>query len=179
MDLPLGNCPVHGDGPKSKLMLVGEALGENEAILEKPFQGQAGQLLDKMLGEARIPRNQIYISNLIKCRPTTNGGKKNRPPTDDEISSCKIWLWEEIKAVEPLVIVTLGKIPTYTLLNKQLKKSFKLSDIIGKEFMVAYCKAVIIPCLHPSYLMQHGRSMLNESIKVLEYAGKRALERGV
>ncbi len=78
-DMPEGCKPVKGDGSlNADLMLVGEALGKDESLLELPFQGMAGKMLDKMLEKANINRKQIYLDNIVKCRPTTNNGKKNR-----------------------------------------------------------------------------------------------------
>ncbi len=78
--MPAGCRPVGGIGPlNARNMIVGEALGADEAILEEPFVGQCGQLLNKMLIEAGLSRESCYITNVVKCRPVD--GKKNRPPT--------------------------------------------------------------------------------------------------
>lgn len=176
LDLPCGAIPVHGDGNQdANVMLLGEALGENEVILGQPFQGMAGKLLDKMLKTAGIKRESLYITNVVKCRPTKNNGRSNRPPTKEEIQKCKPWLWAEIKKVNPKVIITLGKIPTTTLLAGQagFKKSSSLASILGQPFSVDYHSAKIVPCYHPSYLMQHGRDKINDCIKIIgdEYYG--------
>jgi DNA polymerase len=173
-DMPCGNYPVPGDGnPKADLMLVGEALGKEESIIELPFQGQAGSMLDKMLEDAKIDRSDIYITNAVKCRPTKNKGKSNRPPTKMEISICKLWLWEEMIAVQPKVIVTLGRIPTGLIIPKEhLKLTFKLGDVVGKHFFIDFgkVKTCVIPNYHPSFLMQYGRSYMETSIKTFKKA---------
>lgn len=167
-DMPLCK-PVPGIGPsEARIMLVGEALGKDESILEEPFVGQCGKLLDKILNEAGLKRECLYITNTVKCRPTKNNGKSNRPPSDEEIKACKGWLWEEIKLVNPACIVTLGKVPTYTLLSSQLKKAFKLGDSIGVEYIVDYSDARIFPCWHPSYLMVHGKSKVEETTNLFK-----------
>ena len=83
---------VAGKGNKNaKLMLVGEAPGADEDLLGEPFVGRCGDLLTKMLTDLGIHRENVYITNTVKCRPVE--GKKNRPPKKEEIQSCKSWLW--------------------------------------------------------------------------------------
>ena len=151
--------------PNPQIMLVGEAPGADEDIMGSPFVGRAGDLLNKMLKEAGLERDQIYISNTVKCRPSTNGGRKNRPPTDNEIEQCRGWLWKEIQLIKPKVIVTLGKVPTRLLLK--LKKTFKLGDHLGKTHNMDYCEADIIPALHPSFILQYGKDRMLETIDLL------------
>jgi uracil-DNA glycosylase family 4 len=158
-------APTPGDGPlDAQLMLIGEAPGDQEAQLGKPFQGMAGLTLDNILKESGIDRSTIYITNAVKCRPTK--GKRNRPPTDSEIQICKKWLWQELKEVDPKIIVLLGKIPTYSVLNAQLNKTFTLKSIFGKQFTTSYCRSIFIPCYHPSYLMQHGKDQMEIVIEL-------------
>jgi DNA polymerase len=166
-ELPLG--PVFGIGKeKSRIMLLGEAAGKDEAVLEEPFVGQCGQLLDKMLFSAGLKRRDLYITNVIKARPTKNDGRANRPPSDVEIAACKGWLWKEIQLVQPKCIITLGKVPTYTLLRSQLKKSFKLGDSVGVEYVVDYCDSRIFPSWHPSYLMLHGKKEVDSTVNLFK-----------
>lgn len=162
--LPDGCKPVAGIGPTlSKIMIVGEAPGYDETLLEEPFVGQCGQLLDKLLKAAGIVRSTCYVTNTVKCRPTDDG-KKNRPPSKVEIATCKPWLIEEIGLVKPVVILTLGKVPTYTLLKSQLKASFSLGAIAGQIFNVDYSSAKIVPCFHPSTLMQSSKNEIQRTI---------------
>lgn len=164
--MPDACFPVPRNGPENaSIMLVGEALGKDEAIMQEPFIGLCGRFLNKMLKQAGLKRNELCITNTVKCNPRV--GNKNRPPTQEEIDSCKSWLWDDIKTVKPDKIVTFGKVPTYTLLKGQLKKSFKLTDVAGVEHTVDYTDAVIIPCYHPSYLLQHGRKKVDEAIDIL------------
>lgn len=168
-----GTCPVPGVGsPKAKIMIVGEALGEDESLLEEPFIGKCGKFLDTLFAKAGMERKKLYITNTVKCRPTKSkkGSKRisNRPPTESEINSCKIWLWKELQEVEPDVILTLGKVATYNLLSSQLKKSFSLSKVSGVKHTVDYTKAVIVPAPHPSWLMLHGKAMVDKTIEILK-----------
>ena len=175
-DMPYGNCPVPGVGPsEARIMLVGEALGKDESEGEAPFIGLCGQFLDKMLTDAGLNRDDIYVTNVVKCRPTRNDGKANREPSKEEISACKLWLWQEMMLVRPQTIVTLGKVPTYTLLNSRLPKVFTLKKILGKVHHMVYKEPLnlfvlsteVIPLYHPSYLMQHGKAMVDNCIEVL------------
>lgn len=169
-NMPDGCSPVPGIGPQNaQIMFVGEALGEDESIYGEPFVGRCGRFMNvQMLSPAGIKREDLYITNTVKCRPTK--GNANRPPSDVEITKCKGWLWEEIKLVKPKVIVTLGKIPTYTLLNKELKKSFTLKSVIGKSFDMDFngIKTKVYPLYHPSYLMVRNRKAIDDNVKVLK-----------
>lgn len=178
--MPDGCYPVKGDGPLSAdLMIVGEALGKTEALLELPFQGMAGKMLNKMLEAANINRAKTYITNVVKCRPTKNNGKSNRPPSNEEIDRCKSWLYNELCVVRPKVIVTLGKVPTSALLYKTQhmeNKTYKLKDLLQQQFLINYhdeveeikWTSIVVPCYHPSYILGHNRKMLGMSIEILK-----------
>ncbi len=178
--MPEGCHPVPGDGPiTADMMIVGEALGEQESLLELPFQGMAGRMLDRMLEEANIDRTTTYITNAVKCRPTKNNGKSNRPPSNEEIDKCKSWLYNELCVVRPKVIVTLGKVPTSVLLYKtqhMKNKTYKLKDLLQQQFLMNYYDeveevkwdSIIVPCYHPSYILGHNRKMLGMSIEILK-----------
>ena len=181
--LPNGCHPVPGIGPiNAKIMIIGEALVEEESILEEPFVGKCGKLLDKMLNAAGIQRNECYITNLVKCRPYTETQrgkrvtKKNRPPTRLEISSCFDWLRKEVEMVKPRVIFTLGRLPLDTLLN--LRTSEKLSDYVGRCIMTK-CSSLpdidpivsaLFPCYHPSYILQHSKNDVETTIEIFKNA---------
>jgi len=142
----------------AKLVLIGEAPGEDEDIIGEPFVGRSGKLLTKLLLEAGITRDNVYISNTVKCRPPNN-----RTPNEDEVRACKSWLWLELKNLAPEVIITLGKVPTKLLL--QLHKQFSMRDISGKEYAVEYMKALIVPWYHPSYLLRRNNALDKETIE--------------
>ncbi len=147
--------PVPSVGPQdAPILLIGEAPGEDESIVEEPFVGIAGQMLNRLLESAGLSRSSILIANVVNCRPTVNNEwKKNRPPSRAEIKTCQGWLFKQIEEAKPRVIFTLGKIPTYVVLG--LKPTFKLHDYIGNTYQ--YGEADVIPNLHPSYIMQYGK----------------------
>ena len=157
---------VWGKGKNTGILLLGEAPGSDEDIIGEPFVGRCGELLTKMLKQCGVSREDVYITNVVKCRPVE--GKKNRPPKKEEIDACKAWLWSELKQLKPKVIVTLGKVPTGLLLK--LKKTFKLGDHIGKAHELDYLDAVVVPCYHPSYLMQTGKGKMDVSLESIKTA---------
>lgn len=112
--------PVMGEGdPGSPLMMVGEAPGAEETKLRRPFVGKAGKNLDEFLRAVGLRREEIYISNVVKFRPVRvherTGSLSNRPPTKKEVQACMPYLWREIGAVRPSVVVTLGNTPLKAL----------------------------------------------------------------
>jgi uracil-DNA glycosylase family 4 len=164
--MPCGATPVPGYGNQNaKIVLVGEALGNDEVLLGEPFVGMAGKYLNKMLKEAGIERHNIYITNTVHCRPTKNdNGKTNRPPTGPEIRECSAWAGLEIKEIQPAVVITLGLVPTKTYVDKHAK----LDEVVGKHFIkdgVAY-----FPNYHPSYLMNRRTDLTTKAIEVLREA---------
>jgi len=106
---------VFGDGnPKARLMLVGEGPGVDEDRIGIPFVGKAGQLLDRILEAASIKRQDIYIANIVKCRPPGN-----RLPQQQEVDSCLPYLQEQIDLINPEIIVCLGALALRTLLDSK------------------------------------------------------------
>ena len=107
---------VPGDGnPHAKVMFIGEAPGRNEDLQGKPFVGAAGKLLDQLLDRIHLNREDIYIANILKCRPP-----RNRDPRPDEIVVCTPWLREQIKAIHPTVLVTMGNFSTKFILKTEV-----------------------------------------------------------
>lgn len=110
---------VHGEGEiGARVMLVGEAPGEQETLQGRPFVGKAGKNLDEFLELAGLERSQLYVTNAVKFRPTKRsaaGRTVNRPPTREEVSLFLPWLRREIELVAPEVIVTLGNVPLRAL----------------------------------------------------------------
>jgi len=159
---------VCGVGPiPADIMIIGEAPGQNEDEEDMPFVGRSGDLLNVILKNAGLNRAELYITNTVKCRPTS--GKKNRPPTDDEISQCKGILWEEIKEVRPVIIVTLGLIPTKTLITT-VKKSHPMSDYVGRLLQVDYTRAAILPIWHPSFLLRSKKVYMDTATELFKNA---------
>ena len=135
---------VFGVGnPDADLMFVGEAPGADEDIQGIPFVGRAGQLLTKMIQAIQLERDQVYIANVIKCRPPDN-----RNPEPDEIETCQPFLFQQIAAVRPKVIVALGSFAAKTLLKTQ----DSISRLRGRVY--DFQGAKLIPTFHPSYLLR-------------------------
>ncbi|AMP21319.1 uracil-DNA glycosylase [endosymbiont 'TC1' of Trimyema compressum] len=111
------NNIVFGIGnPKAKVMFIGEGPGENENLEGEPFVGEAGKLLDKILEAVSIKREDVYITNIIKCRPP-----KNRTPKEDEVEACREFVEAEIALVNPEIIVALGGTASQFFLGKEGK----------------------------------------------------------
>ncbi len=129
--------PGEGDEDPS-IVLVGEAPGENEDIEGTPFVGRAGGLLEEILGEVGLERDDVFITNVVKCRPP-----ENRDPRKDEIETCRPYLEKQIDHLEPDVIAALGNHATETLTGEKGMKGLH-----GKEF--EYEGVVLIPMYHPA-----------------------------
>jgi DNA polymerase len=146
-------CKLHGQGrrqvvfgvgnPEADLMFVGEAPGADEDVQGIPFVGKAGQLLTKMIGAMGFGRDDVYIANVIKCRPPGN-----RNPEPDEIATCQPFLFRQIAAVQPKVIVALGAFAARTL----LETADPISRLRGRAY--DYRGAKLIPTFHPSFLLR-------------------------
>jgi DNA polymerase len=135
---------VFGVGnPDADLMFVGEAPGADEDIQGIPFVGRAGQLLTKMIEAINLTRDQVYIANVIKCRPPGN-----RNPEPDEIAQCEPFLFRQIEAVKPKVIVALGSFAAKTLLRSEES----ISRLRGRIY--EFHGAKLIPTFHPSFLLR-------------------------
>ena len=135
---------VFGVGnPKADLMFVGEAPGADEDIQGEPFVGRAGQLLTKIIEAIGLRREDVYIANVIKCRPPGN-----RNPEPDEVEQCEPFLFRQIDTVKPKVIVALGKFAAQCL----LRTNDPITRIRGREFK--YRDAILIPTYHPAYLLR-------------------------
>ena len=146
-------CKLHAQGrkqvvfgvgnPDADLMFVGEAPGADEDIQGIPFVGRAGQLLTKMIEAINLGRDEVYIANVIKCRPPGN-----RNPEPDEIERCEPFLFQQIAAVKPKVIVALGAFAAKTL----LRTDDPISRLRGRIY--DFRGAKLIPTFHPSFLLR-------------------------
>jgi len=131
--------------PLAKLMLIGEAPGAKEEELGRPFVGRSGKLLDKLLQDAGIDINlDVYFCNVIKCRPP-----KNRRPTKTEIQENLPWLYQQIKLVNPRLIILVGT----TALEAILKNKSRISLLRGQ--WIHWEGRLIMPVFHPSYLLRN------------------------
>jgi DNA polymerase len=135
---------VFGVGnPDADLMFVGEAPGQDEDIQGFPFVGRAGQLLTKIIEAIGLQREDVYIANVLKCRPP-----QNRNPEPDEVESCHPFLRRQIEAVKPKVIVALGSFAARTLLNTEEA----ISRLRGRVYR--YDGAHLLATYHPAYLLR-------------------------
>jgi len=139
---------VFGVGnPNADLMFVGEAPGADEDIQGEPFVGRAGQLLTKIIEAINLRREDVYIANVIKCRPP-----QNRNPEPDEVEQCEPFLFRQIDVIKPKVIVALGKFAAQCL----LKTADPITRIRGREYR--YRDAILMPTYHPAYLLRNPSS---------------------
>jgi DNA polymerase len=139
---------VFGVGnPGADLMFVGEAPGADEDIKGEPFVGRAGQLLTKIIEAIGLAREDVYIANVIKCRPP-----QNRNPEQDEVETCEPFLFQQIDAIKPKVIVALGTFAARTL----LRTLDPISRLRGRVY--DYRGAKLIPTFHPAYLLRNPSS---------------------
>jgi len=145
-------CPLHSTrtrlvygvgNPSADLMFVGEAPGRDEDQQGIPFVGRAGQLLTKIIEAIDLRRDDVYITNVIKCRPPSN-----RNPEPDEIQTCQPFLFAQIDAIQPKVIVALGAFAVRTLLQSE----DAISRLRGRVF--DYRGAKLVPTFHPAYLLR-------------------------
>ena len=135
---------VFGEGnPQAEFMLVGEAPGAEEDIQGRPFVGRAGQLLMQMIKAIHFERNQVYIANILKCRPPGN-----RPPEPDEVKTCSPFLWKQISIIQPKVILALGTFAAQTLIGS--KSSITL--LRNRVYEMPFGK--VIATYHPSFLLR-------------------------
>jgi len=134
--------------PDADLMFVGEAPGADEDVKGVPFVGRAGQLLTDIIEKGlQIPRQDVYIANVIKCRPPGN-----RNPEPDEVESCEPFLFRQIDAIKPKVIVALGKFGAQTL----LRTLDPISRLRGRVY--DFRGAKLVPTFHPAYLLRNPSS---------------------
>lgn len=147
-------------GPNARLMFVGEGPGADEDAQGLPFVGRAGQLLNNMIGAMGLKRSEVYIANVVKCRPP-----QNRTPEPEEANTCMQFLWRQIDVVRPEIIVALGATAaTYLLGGKASLASLRgrIHSVRGIKLIVTY---------HPAYLLRDPRQK-GEAWKDLQIAMK-------
>ena len=162
--------PVAGEGnPKAKIMFIGEAPGENEDREGRPFCGKAGKILDELLEKISLKREDVFIGNLLKCRPP-----QNRDPKSEEILACSPFLEKQIEIIKPEIICPLGRYSMKFIFEKYgLKDELdSISKIHGKVFEVRtlFQKVKIIPFYHPAVCTYNPRmrEILEQDYKILE-----------
>ncbi|HOO62371.1 MAG TPA: uracil-DNA glycosylase [Synergistaceae bacterium] len=146
-------CPLHAERKqtvfgagdlRAKLVFVGEGPGAEEDAQGIPFVGRAGKLLTDVLSAVHISRDQVYITNIVKCRPPGN-----RNPQTEEMLACERYLYAQLALINPRIIVTLGNVPTQWL----LKTNEGITRIRGKWF--EWKGIEVMPMFHPSYLLRN------------------------
>jgi DNA polymerase len=150
---------VPGEGPSTAaVMLVGEGPGEEEDRLGKPFVGPAGELLTRMLLAIDLPREKVFIGNVVKCRPPGN-----RNPGAEEIRACFPFLQEQVRLIKPRLLVALGGVAARALTGSERG----ISEIRGKSF--SFERRLVIPTYHPAYLLrspEHKREAWEDLKKI-------------
>lgn len=140
---------VFGIGsPGARLMFVGEAPGRNEDLAGEPFVGRAGQLLTTLIGEIGLGRDDVYIANVLKCRPP-----RNRDPRPAEIDACKGYLRSQIDLISPEVVMTLGNFSTRLLLRTETG----ITRLRGTIY--PWWRGMLIPTFHPAAVLRDGSKM--------------------
>ncbi|MCY3568681.1 MAG: uracil-DNA glycosylase [Chloroflexi bacterium] len=139
---------VPGDGdPDAELMFIGEAPGANEDQQGRPFVGRAGQLLDDLLAGIGLSRPQVFVANVVKCRPPNN-----RDPMPDEIGCCEVYLREQIEGIRPKLIVLLGRFATQYFLPEA-----RMGETRGQPFQAG--PWLILPVYHPAAALRNSNLM--------------------
>lgn len=148
---------VFGVGaPDADLMFVGEGPGEQEDLQGEPFVGRAGQLLTRLIEDIGLQRSDVYIANVVKCRPPGN-----RDPRPEEIEACSPWLDRQLELVRPRVVVTLGNFATKLLLDTKVG----ITKLRGQRhpFTRGGIDASLVPTYHPAAVLRNGGRALAET----------------
>jgi len=136
------NVVFGGGNPNARVMFVGEGPGENEDLTGEPFVGRGGKLLDKFLDAIGLSRSDIYIANMVKCRPP-----KNRDPKPDEVAKCILYLRKQVKIIKPEIIVCLGRVAACRLISPDFKVTKQHGEWIEKggiKFMGMFHPAALL-----------------------------------
>lgn len=138
---------VFGEGnPDAQLMFIGEGPGREEDIQARPFVGDAGKVLTSLINKMGLRREDVYIGNIVKCRPPSN-----RDPEDDEKKICSSFIDKQINIIQPKVILALGRIAAQTLVETKIP----ISKLRGKFY--DYKGIPVMPTFHPAYLMRNPK----------------------
>lgn len=150
---------VFGEGnPDAEILFIGEAPGKDEDVQGRPFVGRSGKLLDQMMAEVGLARQDVFIGNVIKCRPPDN-----RDPKDEEMDTCEPWLKEQLQLLEPKVIITLGRFAAQRLLGEKIS----IMKSRGRFFLYEGIK--LMPMLHPAAVLRN-MNLLQDSVGDLRKA---------
>lgn len=144
---------------KARLMFIGEAPGEREDLAGRPFVGASGKLLDKLLEANGIARDDVFITNIVACRPP-----KNRTPKSSEVKAHAAWIEEQLRLIQPLLIVTLGRVALTYFIPKA-----KVTEVRGKPQKVVWNghQLTIVPSLHPAAALRdpERRPLMDEDFR--------------
>ncbi|NMA66284.1 MAG: uracil-DNA glycosylase [Clostridiaceae bacterium] len=130
----------------NRIVLVGEAPGREEIEQGIPFVGKAGANLNNFLEIAGLSRQQVYITNVVRCRPTASNGRRNRAPNKKEIDCCSPWLKRELDIIKPELIVTMGNVALQTICDRSYKVTGYHGSMLNSKWGRVY------PVFHPSYV---------------------------
>ncbi|HDR53518.1 MAG TPA: uracil-DNA glycosylase [archaeon] len=158
-------CPLHqtrtlavpGEGdPQAKVVFIGEGPGHWEDVQGRPFVGRAGKLLDLMLGEIGLKREQVFITNIVKCRPP-----ENRRPTPEETVACAPYLQQQLEAINPKVLVPLGNTAGEWVFQKYGLKWPKITQANARVFKVStlFGTLNVVPAFHPAAILRNPPQM--------------------
>lgn len=162
---------VFGEGdPKAGLMFIGEGPGRDEDLQGRPFVGKAGELLDRMIGALGLSRQQVYIANVVKCRPPDN-----RTPHPEEAAACLGYLRRQIELIQPKVIVTLGATPLRELVG--LKEGITKVRGQWKRIEAGGRAIPVMPTFHPAYVLRQYTPEVRRSVWADLQAAKEELDR--
>lgn len=140
---------VFGTGdPAADWLLIGEAPGAEEDRQGEPFVGRAGKLLNAMLAAIGLARGQVYIANILKCRPP-----KNRDPRPEEVSECEPYLKQQIAVIKPKIILALGRVAAQNLLRIEVP----IGRMRGQRYTYGDAKIPVVVTYHPAYLLRSPR----------------------
>jgi len=149
---------VFGEGsPQARLVIIGEAPGEGEDKSGHPFFGRAGQMLNQLLDEAGISREEIWITNTVKCRPTVQNGKRlaNRAPRVPEIKACEIWRTGELDIMKPPVVCCLGAVAAKAIVGRDVKMTIERGQWLPFGLPIEGMEQTrVIVTYHPSYILR-------------------------
>jgi len=151
------------EDPHSPLLLIGEGPGENEDATGLPFVGRAGKLLDDILAAVDLTRQQVYITNVVKCRAAVEeGGRmKNRPPKMGEIKACNPYLEAQLDAIKPKIILCLGGPAAKSIIDKD----FRITKDRGKWYEVHGAKTMAT--FHPAYVLRQSGDDLKQTKRLV------------
>ncbi len=138
---------VFGEGnPDAELMFIGEGPGREEDLQARPFVGDAGKVLTSLINKMGLKREDVYIANIVKCRPPSN-----RDPEEDEMASCSSFLEKQIEITGPRIIIALGRISAHNLTGSRIA----ISKLRGTFY--SYKEIPVMPTFHPAYLMRNPK----------------------